>query len=56
MKSDLSFMKIHNNARSVAERDSLIMQNGYNFSDEELSLALDILMNDMLAKPYRKSA
>ena len=56
MKSDLGFMKIHNSAKSAIERERLISEHGYRFSDEELSVALDMLMSEMLAKPYSKSA
>ena len=56
MKSDLGFMKTHNSAKTAAERDRIIMEHGYYFSDEELSIALDVMMSEMLAKPYRQSA
>ncbi len=56
MKSDLSFMKIHNTAKTAMDRERLINEQGYRFSDEELSVALDMLMSEMLAKPYSKSA
>ncbi len=52
MKEDEDFWIRHNRAKTKEERELIIRNAGFNFSEEELKAAIDKLIEKMIANRY----